>query len=58
MTPNAVSIPCFICRPSSRAGPENGAAMPNRISSRVTPWAEAAGLAAADAALPGTAPGT
>src|SRR5262249_19485191 len=37
MAPNAVSRPSFICRPSSRAGPLNGAAMPKRISLSVTP---------------------
>jgi hypothetical protein len=34
---NAVSVPSFICRPSSFEGPENGAAIPNRISRSVTP---------------------
>jgi hypothetical protein len=33
----AVSIPSFICRPSSLAAPENGAAIPNRISRSVMP---------------------
>src|SRR5258708_37633942 len=33
----AASIPSFIWRPSSFAGPENGAAIPNRISRSVTP---------------------
>ena len=33
----AVSIPSFICRPSSRAEPENGAAMPKRISLSLMP---------------------
>src|SRR6266436_4555082 len=35
----AVSMPSFIWRPSSLAGPENGATMPNRISLAVTPRA-------------------
>ncbi len=33
----AVSMPSFIWRPSSLAGPENGAAIPNRISRSVMP---------------------
>src|SRR5215471_9896333 len=37
MAPNAASTPSFICRPSSLAGPLNGAAMPKRISLSVTP---------------------
>ena len=37
IAPNAVSTPSFICRPSSLAGPLNGAAMPKRISLSVTP---------------------
>src|SRR5581483_9216926 len=34
---NAVSMPSFICRPSSREAPEKGATMPKRISLSVTP---------------------
>ena len=34
---NAVSMPSFICRPSSRDEPEKGATMPKRISLSVTP---------------------
>src|SRR5215813_8888050 len=37
MTLNALSTPSLIWRPSSLAGPENGADMPNRISVSVTP---------------------
>ena len=33
----AVSMPSFICRPSSRDDPEKGATMPKRISLSVTP---------------------
>src|ERR1700738_1330447 len=35
----AVSMPSFIWRPSSFVGPENGAAIPKRISLAVTPRA-------------------
>ena len=34
----ARSMPVFMPRPSSLAGPENGAAMPKTISACVTPW--------------------
>src|SRR3954470_19249742 len=40
----AVSMPSFICRPSSLEGPEKGAAMPNRISLSVTPRTAVADL--------------
>ena len=58
IAPNAVSTPSFIWRPSSLAGPLNGAAMPKRISLSVTPLtsgtrgagAGAVGVAAATAA--------
>src|SRR5262249_27856355 len=62
MAPNAVSRPSFICRPSSLAGPLNGAALPKRISLSVTPLtlaprgmlkaAVCVGAAVADAGAP------
>src|SRR5262249_31456102 len=62
---NAVSTPSFICRPSSLAGPLNGAAMPKRISLSVTPLTTPArdagagttGTAAATGAGAGTTAG-
>src|SRR5215472_1873828 len=39
-------MPSFICRPSSRAEPLNGAAMPKRISLSVTPRTLGPGVAA------------
>src|SRR5262249_12736945 len=53
MAPNAVSRPSFICRPSSLAGPLNGAAMPKRISLSVTPLT--AGARGAGAGMTGAA---
>src|SRR5215471_17802553 len=56
MAPNAASRPSFICRPSSLAGPLNGAAMPKRISLSVTPLTTAA--RDAGAGMTGTAAAT